>query len=288
VTILEFLEEGSFPQRITIERTNTTKYLFYLVVRAYHIKFGLQPTIYSYSKKTANTHRSTMEEHSFWNWFNLFVLEGFSKTFVDRVQLPNAATKIVAETDHGELTEDRLDKVGRRGILKILSQQMGLSYSLRALLKLDWTSMTHFGEFEVVLRRAKILGWTEEQIGDYLLRESQKNLLTLLKRGKYAEILDVGEKKGYEYLKMQLTRWASQLMHFKALKVMGTDDRRIQDEVRIGWGRLKELEEAGRMYSDQDLTKLAKALVAYDMMTLVHPAQGMAILLKRTGISLRG
>jgi len=87
---------------------------------------------------------------------------------------------------------------------------------------------------------------------------------------------------------MQLTRWTSQLIHYKALKVMGTDDRRIQDEVRIGWGRLKELEEAGRMYSDQDLTKLAKALVDYDMMTLVHPTKGMAIMLKRAGVSLRG
>ena len=177
MTVLEFLEEGSFPQKVTVERTNTSKYLFYLVVRAYRRKFKHKPTILTFSKKTASWSKSMMEEHSFWTWFHIFVLEGFGKSFVDRVHLPNEGTRIVAETDHGELTEDRLDKAGRRGILKILIQQMDLAYSLRALLKLDWTSMVNLADFEVILRRANILGWNEEQIGQYLEREGQKNLL---------------------------------------------------------------------------------------------------------------
>jgi len=285
MTVLEFLETSQYPDKITIDRTNTSKYLFYLTLRAYRQRMGIGATFMTYSKRWANVHKSTMEEITFWNLEAMYALEGFSRLFINGLNTPKRVY-VVAETNDGELQEDRLDRVGRRAILKILSKQLNLPYSLRGLLKMDWSGIERFEEFEPVLRRARIEGWDEEELGRFIEKSVMGNPLTLLKRGQVKTLLQM-EEQGRFSMRNQLTRWLTQLIHLRVLRNMGTEDRRLMDELKVSWRRLADLMEADKMYSEHDVRELAIALVKYDKLMWAQPQSGVALLVGRVSQSMR-
>lgn len=121
-----------FPQVMTVERTEGSKYQFYLLARAARKKLGIKrPTYFTMEKtgsgSTAPRVKAFLEEHGLSALKDLespdqlFVLEGFTGSWVKSLSLPKG-TYVVAETDGGLLEAEPYSRyyMKRRNILKVL------------------------------------------------------------------------------------------------------------------------------------------------------------------------
>lgn len=270
MTVLEFLEkEKNLPAKVTVRRTTLSSFLFYSVVRRYRAKTHFRPEFIKYSKGQANQTKALLEEHGIWGEGALFVLEGFSKEFVDALELPSKVF-VVAETDDGELEADKPIYRNRRGILRVLLEELRLDLSLRELLKMDWSRCEDFAEYEVLLRRAKVLGWDEERIAKYLEDQSASSFLNALRAGKAKDLTLNIQRIGEEAVIPFLIKIISQTLHYNVLKMMGVDQERIERELGAGWRRVKELEDWSNAWSQQQLRLLAQRTVEFERKSLIN------------------
>jgi len=287
-SVLFWLENhtGAFPHKMTVSRGKSSKYQFYLLVRAYRKKIKARIHFVTYSKDVVNETKGRIEEHSiFDSGVVLYVLEGFNKRFVSGLAIPTE-TYVLAETDEGELST----KLGaryrvKRDVLKVLIGQMGSSLGLRGLLKLDWDMEPE--DFEPVLRRAKILGWDEENVADYLQESYEGNLMSLFMRGKHKELLLVARTIGFDVAWRRVIIRLTEIVHFKALYQMGNDPQRIGKELALGYRRLEETEESARMWNGDDLEVVARRLVYLDRMAMSHPEAALTLLVANSGVGMK-
>lgn len=286
-TVLDFLEEGTtLPTLLTVERSLSSKYQFYLVVRHYQKKLGLRPQFFLFSKIEMSGVKGLVEEHSLFSSKALYILEGFSNSFVTNLSLPEGCYA-VAETDGGELKALAYNFKMRRDILRVLLAQLSLKYSLRNLLKYDWAVCRDFSDFEILLRRAGILEWPEERIGLELGELNSVNVLGALKRGAYKDLLLLKRRYGANWLYNHLVEMISFLANYKALKLMGYDDDQVARELELGWARRKEMEEAHVMVTREDLIRLAQRVLKLDSLIQGNRDLGLEILLLNAGLSVR-
>lgn len=285
-TILQFLETKRLPKKITVERTQQSKYQFYCVVRQYRLGLNLKPKFFTYSKQEMNAVKSMMEEHSIFEDKSLYVLEGYSMKFVEEVSLPEG-NYLVAETDNGELKAEAYSYRLKRDALKVLTAQMGLKLSLRALLSLDWSGCRDLADFEVILRKAKVMGWTEEEIGLQLKGMEGGQILPHLKRSQFKEILNLLERYGAQWFQNHLTELLAQIAHYKALRSMGFDEEKAGKDLDVGYGRVKELEEASKLLTDDDLKRMIERLVSFDRLTDRNRQLGLELLLFNAPIRIK-
>lgn len=262
-TVFDFLElQSDLPQTITIERTLSSKYLFYQVVRHYKQILKKKPRCVVYSKSEASLVKGTMEEYSLFGE-DFYVLEGFSSEFMKSLSLPSGVY-CVAETDSGELKAPLYTQRMKRDILKSLIRQLDLSHSLRGLLKLDWATCRDYPDFEVVLRRANVLKWNESDLAEELSRVSYGHLLVDLKRADYRMVVSMVERYGAQWTWNHLTSLVNDLILLKAFKVMGYEDERIQREMDLSWSRSRELMESHRILTRDEVISLAKKMFVLD------------------------
>jgi len=65
--LLKFLETNRVPPAtLTVERTQTSKYQFYLTVRHFRRRLKRPPTFISYSRAQAAGTKAIIEEHGLW------------------------------------------------------------------------------------------------------------------------------------------------------------------------------------------------------------------------------
>jgi len=286
-TVLEFCEETKIlPPLVTVTRTTTSKYLFYLLVRHYRQKLKKRPEFLVYTKDKSHGIKSQVEEHSVLDeGQSLYVLEGFPKTFVNSLQ-PPTGTYILAETDDGEIEAPPYSFKMKRDILKILLLHLEVKLSLRGLLKLDWSKCRDYADYEVLLRRAKLLNWTEEDLEMRIQEreEERESILLLLKRNQKSKLLDLLQRYGPTWMLNQLTEGVVRTAHYKALKLMGYEPDRVAREMEVGWYQAKELEEAASSLTKEDLSILASRLIKLDRMAHRNRAMAVELLLLNTSI----
>lgn len=279
-TVLEFLEESKhpLPVTITIDRTTGSRYLFYLVVRHYRKTLSRRPQFVVYSKANVNSVKATIEEHSIFGDPPLYILEGFAYAFVESLSLPEGVY-VVAETDGGDLKAPSYSYRLRRDILKVLIQQLKVrNVQLRPLVGLDWSSCRDYGDYESILRMAKVMGWNEEQIGDQLMEFQSGPVLSLTKRSQFKEIFSMMGKYGPVWMQSHLQEILVQTVHFKVLRLLGYDNERIQRDLEIGPLRMAELEEGARSLSQEEMLQMAERMVRLDRLILRNRELGMSLL----------
>jgi len=287
-TVLHWLEHhtGAYPHKLTVTRSKTSKYQFYLLIRAYRKKIKTRPRFITYSKEIVNETKGRIEEHSlFESGTILYVLEGFSKRFVSRLSTPEDVY-VLGETDEGEL-DTKLDAKYRvkRDMLKVLIDQLGVSLKLRNLLKLDWDMNPE--DFEPIIRRAKILGWDESNIEEFLQTSYEGNLMSLFMRGKQKEFLQVAETIGYDVAWRRMISRVVETVHYRALHQMGNEPLRIGKELGLGYRRLEETEESARMWNGDDLERVAQRMINLDRVALAHPEEALTILICNSGVGMK-
>lgn len=277
-TVFEFLGRvgANLPNVTTVERTTNSKYLFYLVVRHYRKRSKGSPQFFTFSKAEAGAVQGTIEEHRIFEREALYVLEGFSQNFVDRLLLP-PDTYVLAETDGGQLTAPLYSYQQRRDILRLLLAQLNVSLSLRELLKLDWSSMRSYEEYEPLLRKARVMEWTEEDLAAELRILGSGNVLTLMKRRREREILEMTEKYGSRWMAGHVLSLLTEAIHYRALILMGYDEKKCGREMGLGWRRLKDLEEITKMLTLEDLDRLTERYLQLDHLIQRNPSLGMEL-----------
>jgi len=291
VTVLNFLEKVStLPTLVTVGRTTRSKYLFYLVVGAYRRKTKLRPQFIEYSKAGASKTKGLIEEHALpgFSEHNLFVLEGFGRRFVESLRFPEG-TWVLAETDEGEYLTPNYEKKYRRDILIVLMNQLSLGgqVTLTDLKKLDWTECRNYEDFEPPLRLAKIMGWTADRLQAHLISYEQGNLLTGIKRADYGNIFALAEKYSARTVYNRLIKRAGQLGHFKALINMGWEESRIARELELTYWERKELAEAHRMITGEELTQLIERIIRLDWLCTRSPELGVDLLVLNMPFRMR-
>lgn len=278
-TVLEFLENVKvpLPRVVTVDRTSGSRYLFYLVVRHYRKTLARRPQFVTYSKATVNAVKGTIEEHSIFGGPPLYVLEGFAYAFVESLSLPEDVY-VVAETDGGDYKAPAYSYRLRRDILKVLIQQLKLKLQLRPLVSLDWSSCRDYSDYESLLRKAKVMGWNEDQIGQELTESQSGPVLSLVKRSQFKEVFSMMGKYGPIWMQNHLQEVFVQTVHFKVLRMLGYDVERIQRDLEIGSMRLAELEEGARALSQEELVQLAERMVKLDWLIQRNRELGMSLL----------
>jgi hypothetical protein len=285
-TVLEFLEVTKvFPKVMTVDRTQSSKYLFFCLVRAYHRHTGFRPLFITYSKAEANAAKAQMEEHSLFDSDCFFVLEGFSQTFVDQLNLPSS-TYLVAETDGGLLKAEQYSYRLKRDVLKMLTAQLNVKISLRDLMSLDWSFCREYADYEIFLRKAKIMGWSEKDMERSLKENESASILSLLKRSQFTELFALVEKYGASWMYNHLIEVLAQLIRFKALKAMGYEDDRAAKNLEIGWFRTKELIEGNKLLTYEEITKLVERMVKLDTLLMRRKELGISLYLLNSPIRL--
>jgi len=287
-TVLSFLGHTKvLPKKCTVERTSNSKYLFYLVVRHLRRRVKGHLLFFVYSKQSVNSVKAQIEEYSVWQEGGLYVLEGFSLSFVDDLELP-PDTYVLAETDGGWLKADSYVFWKRRDILRVLQQQLRLTeLSLRTLINLDWSSMQNYEDYEILLRKAKVMDWSAETIGAHLRSMGQGNVLTALKRSAFEEIFTTIENQGSHWMTWRIINQLGSLMLYRALKVMGYDEMRIVRELDTSTSKVKELEETSRMLTTEDIKLLAERLVKLDRLMERNPDLGLSLFLLNAPIQVK-
>lgn len=277
--VFEFLETvKELPLVVTVERTSFSKYCFFLVVRHYRKKLRRTPQFVMAVKGELPKVKASMEEHSLWGDRPLFVLEGFPKDFVDRLNLPDG-TYVVAETNLGELKATRWRYKDRRDTLKILTAQLGGTWSLRELIKLDWSGIKDFDEVERLLRKGRIMEWTEPELGAELETVRWGNILERLKRSQFQEIFQMMGKYGPSWTAGHIIATVGDLVTFKALENMGLPHQDIVKQMDLGPGQRVNLQEAAASHTMDDLRKLAQRLVDLHWLMTRSPRLGLELFL---------
>lgn len=300
-TVFEFIERGPnpLPRLVTVERTQQSKYLFYALVRHYRKRLKPRPTFLTYNKAELENTKAAIEEHSLLSdEGDLLILEGFSQKFVEGLTPPRS-TAILAETDAGELKAPPFSYKMKRDILRLLYQQLSLDYhkdgegrsilTLRGLVKQDWSGFRSYEEFEPFLRRAKILGWSDEQLETELESTQGGNILTMVKKAQFKELFAMAERYGSTWMYGHLLEMLSELLHYRSLRTMGYDEQKCARELgaEIGYRKTKELEEANQMFSQSDLVSLTERVLNLDRLTIKNPGLGFAILCLNAPIRLK-
>ena len=299
-SVLEFLEDQETkrhpPAKVTVNRTTQSKYQFYLVVRHYRKRVRPRPQFFTYNKTEATSVKGLIEEHSVFDEHGAFyVLEGFDRRFVESLS-PAPNNYVLAETDDGEYKTLPYNFYSqRRNILKVLHAQIGLAYSrgdkppltLSALLKLDWSMMRSYEEYEPILRKAKIMAWGPEELEKILEGKSAGNLVGLMKRGNNKELLSIASQLGYSTFYTYLQSNLADLVHYRALRVMGYDEKKCEREMDLSWKRAQDLEEVNKMMTQEDLAKLVNWVIDTDHLQERSEACHIPILIGRNPIQIR-
>lgn len=289
VSVCDFLEStprAALPQKITVKRTTASKYQFYLVARHYRQELEKSPVFLTYSRQDVSLHQALMEEVSLFFGQDLYVLEGYPKSFVEEVRPPKGVY-CVAETEEGELECPAYSYRERRGILWVLNKQLGLRHSLRALLGLDWGVVRDYPEVEMWLRKAAAGGWTEAELGERLQRPETSNLLIALKKGDFKDLFYARSKYGDSWLVRYLGKTIVDAVVHRTMKVMGQTDAQIADALDSTPYKLRELEETNRTWTHQELLKLAKMLIEKDYQLQTRTKIALDLLLLANPLTLR-
>jgi hypothetical protein len=283
------------PPVLTVERSTTSKYQFYLTVRHFRQKLRRKPRFFVFSKQEADTAKAIIEEHSVFDMDGAFyVLEGFSRRFVDRLH-PAPNTYVLAETDGGELTESYYApyRDSFRAILKVLMEQLHLArtanWTLSGLLAQDWTGFRTFEQYEPVLRRGMLLQQTEDELGIALNQYSRVDLLELTKRGgqDFKVIMEL-EATAPQLAHHQLLTSLSRLLHFRALASLGTDDpKKLSEILEVSINQVRHLSKSHDILTDDDLQKLTERTIALDPLMFRNPKLGLELFYLNNPISVR-
>lgn len=287
-TVLDWLETApsSLPAVLTVDRMTESKYLFYLIVRYFRKVLQKSPRFVGYSRVTMSAVKGQLEEHSVFGDPGLFVLEGFAEEFVQSLSLPKGVC-VIAETDGGELKAPPYSYRLRRDIIKVLIQQLRIRHlSLRPLIQLDWTSCRDYGDYEIVLRLARLMEWNEEQIDSYLVRSSSGPVFSLTKRGQFKDIFSMVDKYGASWMLSHIQEVLCQTAHLKALKLLGYDEERAGRDLEVGIYRMRELEETARVLSREDLEQMAQRLVGLDKLMQLNKELGLSLYLLNSPIRI--
>jgi len=299
-TVPEFLERNPnpLPNLMTVERTKTSSYQFYLLVRHYRKRVDANIHFFTYTKGEFGAVRSLIEEHSVFGGRDMYVLEGFGSKFIDSLAPPQNTT-VLAETDGGLLKAEPYGYKGKRPILKVLYKQLGLNYykdeegrsilTQRGLISLDWSSLRSYELYEPLLRKAKILTWSNEDVGKELFKSGRGNLLTLIKRGQFKDLFEMAEKYGYSWTYNHVVELLSELIHYRALRVMGYDEGKCARELGANERsrRAQELEEANRMLTLSDLGDLTDRVLDLDSLIMRNPKLGFSLFVLNAPIRVR-
>jgi hypothetical protein len=309
-TVFDYIEHltAKVPQILTVERTTESKYQFLLLVQAVKKKLRVKPTFITFEarKNFSERVKGMLEEYSLFREMTptdqLYVLEGFAGSFVARLDLP-PGIYVIAEVDDGQLKTEGFGRAynKRRDILKALTitvdtprilapgstGKFNLSYSLRELVKLDWSGVSRFEDFEPVLRKAQVMGWTEEEIGKSLETSDRGNLLTLIKRSDLKPVFDMIEKRGYLQIYSQLIQNLAEVIHYRSLRLMGLDEARVKREMDLRDWRANELEEVAKMITAEDLRLMAERVVKLDPLVQKLGPIGLQILILNSPIRVK-
>jgi len=309
-TVLNYIEHmsGKVPQVITVERTTDSKYQFDLLVRAVRKRLRAKPTYIALEKQRGFMDRikALLEEHNLFQSSEhpdqLYALEGFAGNWVSKLS-PPPRTYVVAEVDGGELKAESFGRAygKRRDILKVLSMLLEtdrelsrgkyspqtVDLSLRELVKLDWSNLSRFEEFEPYLRKAQIMGWSEERLGEELGSSDRGNLLTLIKRSDFKPVYDMLEKRGHLSIYSQLVQGLGELIHYRSLRLMGFDEIRTWKEMDLRDWRGQDLEEASKMLTSEDLRLMAERIVGMDGLVQRLGTLGLQLLILNAPIRVK-
>lgn len=285
-TVMEFIDEArDLPQKLTVESSASSQYLFHLLIRFYCKKLGFYPTFCPYSKQTESGIRSVIEEHLIMEDGRLYVLSGCDISFVNKLKPPKG-TYVLAEATGGELKTERYRYFERKDILRALLTVLGMKMSLRALLAGDWSAMLDYGDFEAVLRKAKAAGWTEEETVESLESGQRVPFLTGIKRGRFEDILRLVDLRGETFVFNAIQEAIVFVLRYKFLKLMGHDDDRILKELDLGRYRLRELVEEAAALTISELENLVKEVVSGDRLFTRNKSLGLDLVLLNSSVRL--
>lgn len=277
-SVFEFIEDAPpVPKVLTVTRTTESRHQFHLLVRALKRRLGAQATYLQFEKQRGALDRAkaSIEEPSLFNLsrrgVTLFALEGFPKAWVEALRPPTGAN-VVAETEEGRLRTTPYSPKRRRDALKVLTTLLehelgvrpGHAPSLRALLRLDWAGLPRFEDYEALLRKAYLMGWTEERIGEELSAQSRTNLLVATKRSDLKSIVGMIERRGPQATINALIASTADLIYYRALRQLGFDEDRTQREMGIPDWKRAELEETSRTLTGEELHQMATRLTTLD------------------------
>lgn len=282
-SVLEYIAEGSLLATITVERTTFSKNLFYCLVRHYHQRTPTVPRFFTYAKQVQDALKAELEEHSIFTDGELFVLEGFSKESVDALRVP-VGTYVVAETDAGELRVDAFRYQEKKLGVRVLSKQLGLRLPVRELAALDWSGCEGFEEMEQVLRRAKVMEWTVQELDEFLKGGASVELLDGIKRSQFRQLYDLKERYGTQWMVTGLTRVIGQVALLRALRSLASTEERMVKVMSVSKWRLGKLQQMADSVTDTDLVKLAEQLVKLDRLLLRNVDTGLDLLLLNSPI----
>jgi hypothetical protein len=299
-SVFEFIETNpAIPSVLTVTRTTESRHQFRLLVRALRRRLDASPIQITFEQRRGVLDRTkaSIEEPSIFNLelgksrARLFALEGFPKTWVEGLRPPDRV-HVVAETEEGQLRTTPYSLRRRRDALKALTTLLehelpAQTYSLRALLKLEWAGLTRFEEYESLLRKAYLMNWDEGRLGEELNAQGRTNLLVALKRSDLRSVLGLIERRGYQSVHQQLLSGLADLIYYRALKQLGFDEDRAQREMGISDWRKEELEEANKTLADEDIRRMARRVVELDQVVLRLGALGLELTLLNAPIRTR-
>lgn len=206
--------------------------------------------------------RGILEEYSLFGMDEFYILEGFSAAFVDALSIPSKVY-VVAEVDNGELEAPNFSYREKRGLLRSLKDQLNLRYSLRELMGLDWSGVRDYWEVELLLRKATTAAWSLVELEKCLSESAYGNLLVMLKRGQIKEVLAIKRRYGDAWFVKALGKQLTQLFAYKSLQVLNQESQAV-DLLDLSGYRLREVEEAAKTLSVQDIEIMVDALVTKD------------------------
>lgn len=293
-TVLEFLEKhlptkkADLPTKVMVKRTTQSKYVFYLAVRLWRRKLGLEPQFVNYNRQDLNSHIGQIEERSIFHPTRLFVMEGFARTVLDRINVAQG-TYILAETDEADLKVEPFSYRSRRDLLKVLHAELKLSreLALSYLLKLDWSACTSYEEHEPILRRAALMDWTPEQLDDFLGKAETGTPLWELKGGQVLKVLNEVERMGPTWLPFQYTKGLADLISWRVLALQGADETKIRKELDIGYRKGQEIAQLNQALTATDVEALVRRRIELDPLFTRMPGTAAELFLLNAPTRLR-
>ena len=282
-TVLDFLSDvpKPLPKKVLVERRRNSQYQFYALVRYYRDTLGISPQFVSYAKSTSLGILAQLEEKGLWTGRELYVLEGFAEDSLRKVSLADDVY-LLAETTSGLVPEGITPKTRGR-FFRLVFSQLGMKVTTgkitaRALVRQDWAQDLGLEAVEAFLRKARIMGWTDEVLPKLYSERKSEPILVALKKGKLDRIFYLADRFGYRWAYRLLLRSLVDLGGYLTMSRMGQE--RAQMMRAMGFRADSNImEESAKVWSEAEVYTMMCRLMQFDALMERNPELGFQIIL---------
>lgn len=264
---------AGLPDRIAVDTQD--RYLLDLLVRHFAQRTRRGARVFEWSKALDARIRAEVEETSLFGPKPLFLVLGAPRGWVKKLR-PSRMARVVSQQPGANLRGETYHYRDLNLILRVLVRILELPWLVRDLRRVDWSWARAWTDFEPLLVRGKLLGWSVSDLMRAASARTQGDIFALIRDGEWWSIHFLAKRYGRDWLFRHLVEFTVQVAQVRQMK--GATVRRVRDTLGLAEWQAEQVCEAAHRTDPADLHRFAARILALDPL-VARSSRGFDLLL---------